>query len=456
MVGVEHGQASLQWQVSDTGVGISEEQLARLFKPFSQVGGSERAGGAGLGLSICARLGEIMGANLRVVSEPGLGSSFSLNISLPVMAGPLDKSADIDLEGVSVYVRASRSDIGVVLIDWLNRWGARAQALPASDTHASHAILLDVDPDPQLALHWPGEHVIATETGRSQPKKIARGWEVNAYDIRAIARTLMQVAQRTAPELAGSVPLPLAGLDLSVLVAEDNPVNREILKEQLEALGVQVTLAEDGEQALLCWSEASFDLVITDVNMPRLDGYQLTRRIREHDPLVPIIGVTANALREEGEQCLKAGMNVWLVKPLSLTTLRQTLSAYCSQPVPSQLSTLEAVVATVQKDDLEDWITLSPSMHRLFINTMHEDLEQAQRALQESNSSKLLNYVHRMHGSFATVGAIALATACGECEVVLRREPLSPESVDKIQVLLKRLHSAVSRLVDGELYPNGG
>ena len=453
---LEHGQVSLQWQVSDTGVGISEEQLARLFKPFSQVGGSERAGGAGLGLSICARLGEIMGANLRVVSEPGLGSSFSLNISLPVMAGPLDKSADIDLEGVSVYVRASRSDIGMVLIDWLNRWGARAQALPASDTHASHAILLDVDPDPQLALHWPGEHVIATETGRSQPKKIARGWEVNAYDIRAIARTLMQVAQGTAPELAGSVPLPLAGLDLSVLVAEDNPVNREILKEQLEALGVQVTLAEDGEQALLCWSEASFDLVITDVNMPRLDGYQLTRRIREHDPLVPIIGVTANALREEGEQCLKAGMNVWLVKPLSLTTLRQTLSAYCSQPVPSQLSTLEAVVATVQKDDLEDWITLSPSMHRLFINTMHEDLEQAQRALQESNTSKLLNYVHRMHGSFATVGAIALATACGECEVVLRREPLSPESVDKIQVLLKRLHSAVSRLVDGELYPNGG
>lgn len=69
--------------------------------------------------------------------------------------------------------------------------------------------------------------------------------------------------------------------------------------------------------------------MITDVNMPRIDGYQLARRLRELDPQVPIIGVTANALREEGEQCLEAGMNVWLVKPLSLTTLRQTLSAYC-------------------------------------------------------------------------------------------------------------------------------
>ena len=456
VVGIEHGQASLQWQVSDTGVGISEEQLTRLFKPFSQVGGSERAGGAGLGLSICARLSEMMGATLRVVSEPGLGSSFSLHTNLPVIAGSLDNSADIDLEGVSVYVRTPRNDIGQLLVDWLSRWGARAQVFPATDTPDSQAILLDVDPDPQLSLPWSGERVIATETGRSQPQKTERGWEINAYDIRAIARTLMQVAHGTVQQTISSVQRPLGRLDLSVLVAEDNPVNREILKEQLKALGVQVTLAEDGEQALLRWNEASFDLVITDVNMPRLDGYQLTRRLRELDPLVPIIGVTANAMREEGEQCLKAGMNVWLVKPLSLTTLRQTLSVYCSRSAQPQPPTLQAGEEVVQKDDLEDWITLSPSMHRLFITTMHQDLAQAQQALQEANTSKLLNHVHRMHGSFATVGAVALAAACNECEIGLLREPLSAESASRIQALLKRLHRAVSRLVDGELYPNGG
>ena len=452
---IESGHVSLQWQVSDSGVGISEQQLSLLFKPFSQVGGSERAGGAGLGLSICSRLSELMGANLRVVSEPGLGSSFSLHIRLPIVSGSLVNSADIDLDEVSIYVHAPFMDVGQSLIDWLGRWGARAKVLPASETKDSNAILLDVDPDPLQASQWQGERVIATASGRSQPQRTSRGWEVNAHDIRAIARTLMQVARGTVPEVTASVAEPVANMALSVLVAEDNPINREILKEQLQALGVQVTLAEDGVQALLRWDEASFDLVITDVNMPRLDGYQLARRLRELDPQVPIIGVTANALREEGEQCLEAGMNVWLVKPLSLTTLRQTLSAYCPQSARGQLPTLEAPAADLPADDLDGWITLSPMMQRLFITTMQEDLVKAQQALQEANTSKLIGHVHRMHGSFATVGAVTLTAACNECENALLNEPLSLESSSGIKALLQRLHSVVSRLVDGELNPGG-
>ncbi|MFJ4136460.1 hybrid sensor histidine kinase/response regulator [Pseudomonas fragi] len=455
VIGIEQGQAALQWQVSDTGVGISEEQLTRLFKPFSQVGGSERAGGAGLGLSICASLSEMMGANLRVVSEPGLGSSFSLHISLPVIAGSLDNCADIDLQGVSVYVRAARNDIGQILADWLNRWGASAQVLPAAALPDNPAILLDLDPDLPLMPPWPGERVLATGSGRSQPQRTGRGWEVNAYDIRAIGRTLMQIAHGTVPQTPASVVPYAASLELSVLVAEDNPVNQEILREQLEALGVRVTLADDGEQALARWKEASFDLVITDVNMPKLDGYQLTRRLRELDPQVPIIGVTANALREEGERCLEAGMNVWLVKPLSLTTLRQTLSAWCPPSAEAPFGALEAPAALPQADDLHDWITLSPAMHRLFIATMQDDLVQAQLALQEANTSKLISYVHRMHGSFATVGAVNLAEACNQCEMALLREPLNPASVEANQVLLERLRKVVARLVDGALYPQG-
>ena len=455
VIGIEQGQAALQWQVSDTGVGISEEQLTRLFKPFSQVGGSERAGGAGLGLSICASLSEMMGANLRVVSEPGLGSSFSLHISLPVIAGSLDNCADIDLQGVSVYVRAARNDIGQILADWLNRWGASAQVLPAAALPDNPAILLDLDPDLPLMPPWPGERVLATGSGRSQPQRTGRGWEVNAYDIRAIGRTLMQIAHGTVPQTPASVVPYAASLELSVLVAEDNPVNQEILREQLEALGVRVTLADDGEQALARWKEASFDLVITDVNMPKLDGYQLTRRLRELDPQVPIIGVTANALREEGERCLEAGMNVWLVKPLSLTTLRQTLSAWCPPSAEAPFGALEAPAPLPQADDLHDWITLSPAMHRLFIATMQDDLLQAQLALQEANTSKLISYVHRMHGSFATVGAANLAEACNQCEMALLREPLNPASVEANQVLLERLRKVVARLVDGALYPQG-
>ena len=455
VIGIEPDHVSLQWQVSDTGIGISEQQLTRLFKPFSQVGGSERAGGAGLGLSICSRLSEMMGANLRVVSEPGLGSSFSLQMSLPVIAGALVNSADIDLRNLNIHVRAPLKDIGQSLVDWLSTWGARAQLLPVSEAEDRDAILLDIVAGSGQSQQGPGERVIATESGRSQAQRTARGWEVNAYDIRAIARTLMQVAQGTAPQLSANVPQPQARLELNVLVAEDNPVNREILKEQLEALGVRVTLAEDGEQALLRWSEGSFDLVITDVNMPRLDGYQLTRRLRELDPAVPIIGVTANAMREEGEHCLEVGMNAWLVKPLSLSTLRQTLCAYCPQATQPPAPGLESAARVEHTDDLEGWITLSPAMHRLFISTMQEDLAQAGLALQQGDTSKLVSYVHRMNGSFATVCAVNLAAACNECEIALLRESLNPESAVAIKALLKRLHGAVARMVEGELYPGG-
>jgi len=397
----------------------------------------------------------MMGANLRVVSEPGLGSSFSLHMRLPVIAGSLANSADIDLRHVNIHVSAPLQDIGQSLVEWFSGWGARAQLLPTSDTEERDAVFVDLVPDPLHTPPGPGERVIATELGSSQPHRTARGWEVNAYDIRAIARTLMQLARGAAPETTISVPLPFASLDLSVLVAEDNPVNREILKEQLEALGVRVTLAEDGEQALLRWHEASFDLVITDVNMPRLDGYQLTRRLRELDSGVPIIGVTANALREEGEQCLKAGMNAWLVKPLSLTTLRQTLSAYCPQTTPAPSPEPEAQASVVQADDLEGWITLSPAMHQLFIKTMREDLEQVELALQQANTSELVNYVHRIHGSLATLCGTALAAACNECEIALLREPLNPESAKAVKALLQRLHAVVSRLSEGELHPKG-
>ena len=455
VTGIEPDHVSLQWQVSDTGIGISEQQLTRLFKPFSQVGGSERAGGAGLGLSICSRLSEMMGANLRVVSEPGLGSSFSLQMSLPVIAGALVNSADIDLRNLNIHVRAPLKDIGQSLVDWLSTWGARAQLLPVSEAEDRDAILLDIVAGSGQSQQGPGERVIATESGRSQAQRTARGWEVNAYDIRAIARTLMQVAQGTAPQLSANVPQPQASLELNVLVAEDNPVNREILKEQLEALGVRVTLAEDGEQALVRWSEGSFDLVITDVNMPRLDGYQLTRRLRELDPAVPIIGVTANAMREEGEHCLEVGMHAWLVKPLSLSTLRQTLCAYCPQTTQAPAPVLESAARAEPADDLEGWITLSPAMHRLFISTLQEDLTQAGLALQQADTSKLVSYVHRMNGSFATVCAVNLAAACNECEIALLRESLNPESAVAIKALLKRLHGVVARMVEGELYPGG-
>ena len=178
------------------------------------------------------------------------------------------------------------------------------------------------------------------------------------------------------------------------------------------------------------------------------------QRLRQLDPDVPIIGVTANALREEGEHCLKVGMNAWLVKPLNLETLRQTLAAYSRQRAAVVPQALQQQAPDEHAADLEGWITLSPAMHRLFVTTMQEDLAQAEQALEAANTSTLVSYLHRINGSLATVGAQDLATACSVCEITLLHEPLNSESASAVEGLLKRLHAALLKMVEGALYPN--
>lgn len=442
VTGQDPGHASLQWQVSDTGAGISEKQLAGLFKPFSQVSGSEHSGGAGLGLSICARLSELMGANLRVVSEPGLGSSFSLYVRLPIVAGPLPDCANIELDGLAVYVRAPFKELEQSVIDWLNRWGARAMALPEGHNGDAGSVLLDIAADTATSGAWHGRRISVGDLGRHQPQQASQDWTVKAHDIRAIARTLTQVRLGASQPLEAPVQAGVKPLGLRVLVAEDNPINRGILQEQLEAIGAQVVTAEDGEEALQRWAADAFDLVITDINMPHLNGYLLTRALRERNARIPIIGVTANAMREEGDQCLAAGMNAWVVKPLNLKILRQTLLDHCGHLI----NETQPASGPPQFGDREGWISLSPAMHELFIRTMHDDIRHAEQALEQADTARVATYLHRMSGSLGSVCAAQLSAACDELEMVLLNESLDTDSTAEVRRLLRRLDAVLHAL----------
>jgi two-component system capsular synthesis sensor histidine kinase RcsC len=438
---VDATHASLQWQVSDTGVGISEKQLAKLFKPFSQINGSERAGGAGLGLSICARLSELMGANLRVVSEPGLGSSFSLHVRLPIVPGPLPDCADIELTDLAVHVRAPLKELEQCLIDWLNRWGARASVLPAGYNAKVDSLLLDMAGDGPATTPWHGQRITVSDLAQRQPQQTREGWAVNAYDIRSIARALTLARMGSGQPQESPIEASSRHLGLRVLVAEDNPINRAILQEQLQALGARVIATEDGEQALQRWSPGAFDLVITDINMPRLNGYQLTRALRERDPRIPIIGATANALREEGEQCLAAGMNAWVVKPLNLDILRQTLLSHCGHII----NTTQDAAQSLQNADLEGWISLSPAMHELFIRTMQDDIRSTEQGLEQADTAQVIRHLHRMNGSLGSVCAQRLSAACSELEMTLE-QPLDADSTASVRRLLQRLDAVLHAL----------
>ena len=283
------GKARLGLQVVDSGVGIGPAEQVRLFEPFYQIdSGSHTIRGAGIGLSICAKLAELMGSSIHVTSEPGLGSSFSVDIELEKAEGP--PANPPRLQGQHVQCAApqgtQREDQ-----EWLAHWGADATVVPADGYPDSglDGVLVDV----LLTSHakpaeWAGPLIVAggdDALGRSRP-------QVDRHSMLAIGQAIERLMSGATeiPQDAG--PATYTPLNLRVLVAEDNPINQAILRDQLEQLGCRVVIAPDGAEGLAMWSIEPFDLVLTDVNMPRMNGYDFASTLRARGVTVPIIGVT--------------------------------------------------------------------------------------------------------------------------------------------------------------------
>ncbi|WP_447752621.1 ATP-binding protein [Pseudomonas nicosulfuronedens] len=334
---------TVHWQVADTGIGIPEDQQEHLFDAFYQVAGNTRmAGGTGLGLSICKRLTELMGGQLRVVSDVGLGSSFAL--SLPLQCVDRQFSAEPRLCNAMVWVHAPNRELADSLCGWITRWGARAQVV-ATDQQIDEdtsSILVDLrfNPHDRKPLPtWRGCRVLVSDLGGELPRQEGCDWHVGRYNLEGLRRALALAQGCSSGEAVRLTDtLPDIGLGLRVLLVEDNPINQLILRDQLESLGCLVELTADGRQALTRWQPDAFDVVLTDVNMPHLNGYELARTLRQRGYRGPIIGATANAMHEENERCLAAGMNLCLLKPVDLRTLRQCLTSLPAGVPPCDIS----------------------------------------------------------------------------------------------------------------------
>ncbi|WP_338490714.1 response regulator [Pseudomonas trivialis] len=433
----------LEWQVTDSGAGIAEAQQAKLFDLFYQAPATASEGGAGLGLPICRWLAQMMDGEIRVVSEPGLGSSFTLKIRLPLCGGALTQPPLIEPSTTAVYVQAPVRELAQSVTDWLNRLGIAAHlAAPGQEPDPRHGVLVDLLPDTP-ARPWPGQRVQCVPGAHSPPLHTAQGWVVDLHDLRALATTV-SLAQHGKHEQPPAARRQSAGqLGLRILVAEDNPVNQAIIKEQLAALGCSATLADNGEQALQLWQPQAFDLVLTDVNMPLMNGYDLARTLREHDPHLPIIGVTANAMREEGVRCLAVGMNAWIVKPLSLQTLRAQLIKLCQVKPPPEVP-IAAFVDRVQ---------LSDAMRALFISSMRQDLQRIGAALAQRDVRSLGQLLHAAAGALGAVQALDLAQACIELETALDHGLLDPVLEDQINAVMQRLSAVLETLQPGHAPP---
>ena len=316
-------RADILWQVSDSGPGIAPDDQALLFEPFYQSSTKTNVvPGTGLGLSICQRLAALMNGSIRVVSAVGLGSSFTLSIPLG-RSYPMPASDTPRLADEMIYVHSPVLEMAEYVSGWLRRWGAQTHIGLPPEIQAAHDVLL-VEAHPHTAhpvlLEWSGPRVVICPQ-ECEPPSQQRYWRVKLNDLNGLLAAVSQ-AQGIAPPAPGRIEHEITRqLDLRVLVAEDNVINQLIVKDQLEELGCSVGLARDGHEALALWQNEVFDVVLTDINMPRMNGYDLAKALRRQGCVVPIIGATANAMRDEGDRCLAVGMQQLLVKPFGLGAL---------------------------------------------------------------------------------------------------------------------------------------
>jgi two-component system, sensor histidine kinase and response regulator len=379
--GADH--QSVRFWVRDTGVGIEPEAIEKLFAPFAQADASttRRFGGTGLGLVICRRLVEMMGGCIHVQSEPGRGSKFSFELRLPKgePANARPRAEEVDLSTYSVLVvddnETNRQlmvmqllptrigiDVASNAISAIEvlRKAARSgrpfsmaildMAMPGIDGMQLAAAIRNDAAIPRMPVALasslgtrPGLPEMAeAEVFRWLSKPLSSGRLLQVVQDMATlsGQHGQQLPGPTSVEAtAPAVAEPLA--ELAVLVAEDNEINRRVLAGMLRRCGCRITFAVDGREAVQMAQQREFDLVLMDCQMPEMDGYEATRRIRGLGgpaASLPILALTANVLPSDREACLAAGMDDFLGKPVKLDVLRAAIHRWCrSEPATAAL-----------------------------------------------------------------------------------------------------------------------
>jgi signal transduction histidine kinase/CheY-like chemotaxis protein len=295
----------LRINVADTGIGLTDEQRNRLFQPFVQADSSttRRFGGTGLGLSIVRRLAEAMQGGVEVLSKPGEGSTFMVTVRLGAAAAAPATRRESTLRGLSLAVALPDADETCAIARYLADAGAEVGIYPDS----SFVGIRVADPRAELYLPRP-------------------------YRRDALVRAVARAAGR-ATDAVTITPLRGSPLNGRVLVVDDNSVNRKILARQLEMAGATTDSASGGEEALELWRTGRYDLVLADLQMPTMDGFELARRIRaseaaERKPRTPILAVTASTHEEQEQRSRAVGMDGFITKPIGIEQLRATLDVW--------------------------------------------------------------------------------------------------------------------------------
>ncbi len=399
------GQQQLRFGVRDSGIGMTPEARDRIFNAFEQAESSTTRsyGGSGLGLSICQTLANLMGGDIRLESAPGLGTFITLTVTLPVLA---QREPDLRLNGLQASIELHDDKLCHTLLLHLDALGVTRTSPP------DNAQLRFSDHD--LAA----EGVIrvlplATPLGYRSDEK---GYILNSnpmtwHAVREVCYRQLALSDEIVTQAIQKSAECEPMLPCRVLLVEDNPLNQQLVIRQLGQLKLNCELAEHGQQALEMVAQYPYDLVLCDCQMPVMDGYEFTRRVRagEDKKRLLIIAMTANVMPEQAERCFAAGMDDLLGKPVLLDGLRQMLQKWRILPSPSLIDVAAMAAFFGQGDKLRQMFPL-----------FRQELEQAM-GQQPQDDKALANWVHRQAGTVSMMMAPQLAEEAWRLEEKIRQ-----------------------------------